>query len=282
MPFPSNEVLGQSPRPVPLVLVIGGLSPSGAGLQADIETCRAFGCHPLPVATAVTVQSTRGLMRAVPLNAEDVRDQLLKIIDDVAPIASCKVGMVPNAEIATVLREVLAALPESATRVVDPVLAASAGGALTNEALQSMLPSLILSQADVIKPNQQEACRLADTDDPRIAGERLSRLGRCRYALLTGADTDLGSNVVTHTLYRDGALYAEYTWPRRPGAFHGTGCTLSSAIASCRALGQTMERAVASAQDFTWQAVRYARDIGGAQLIPERDSNHARRWLQDA
>jgi len=258
------------------VLVIGGLDPSGAGLQADIETCAAMGCHALPVATAVTIQNTRGLKRFVPLSTEDVRDQIQEILSDVGTLSACKIGMVPNVEVGTALSALLATFPAAVPVFLDPVLAASAGGDLTSPALPLALPALLLPYVTLIKPNLGEACRLAGTEDTDAAGRMLSHQGNCRYALLTGADTSDGTSLVHHYLYRDGTLYSEYVWSRLDGDFHGTGCTLTTAIAAQSALGESLERAVARALGYVWRTIQSARSIGATQSIPNRFAEWAR------
>lgn len=261
---------------VPPVLVVGGLDPSGAGLQADIETCLALGCHALPVATAITVQTTRGLERVIALGASDIREQICRLLMDVGEVAACKIGMVPEIDIAAMLVEVLDELPAETAIILDPVMAASAGGALMSPALVDTYATRLLPRATLVKPNVGEALRLSGASDRATAGRILSQADRCRYALLTGTDTaeDAYSR---HYLYREGVLFAEYAWPLLEGRYHGTGCTLSSAIAANCALGDPPERAVAKGLAYTWRTVRAAKSIGGAQCIPHRLADRAGR-----
>ena len=254
----------------PLVLVFGGLDPSGAGLQADIETCLSLGCHALPIATGITVQNTRGLSRIIALKPADIIDQVRYLMAGIGHVASCKIGMLPDVEIAQAVAEALNLLPSETTVILDPVMSASAGGTLMTDGPVRVLPAVLLRISSLIKPNYQEARRLVGATDLDEIGRSLSGNGsKCRYALLTGTDEAANSNS-RHYLYRDGAVFAEYRWPVHPGAYHGTGCTLATAIAAFCARGETMECAIGAAQSYTERTVRSAISIGGAQKIPNR------------
>ncbi|MGE3389231.1 MAG: hydroxymethylpyrimidine/phosphomethylpyrimidine kinase [Gammaproteobacteria bacterium] len=257
----------------PKVLVLGGLDPSGAGLQADIETCLALGCHAMPIATAVTVQNTRGLANVVEIPADQVVTQIRHLVADVQAVAACKIGAVPSLEMAIALRDLLLNWENRPTVILDPVLGASAGGSLMTPDLVRVFSSVLLPLASLVKPNAIEAIEFAGEHEPLSAGARLSTLTIGGYALLTGTDTSCDAQV-THHLFRNGSLFAEFTWPRLSGSYHGTGCTLTSAIAALTARGYGMESAVARALAYTYQTVRAAHSVGGAQLIPSRLVNY--------
>lgn len=258
----------------PLVLVFGGLDPSGAGLQADIETCFALGCHALPIATGLTIQSTRGLERVIPTAPADITAQMNVLLADVGPVAACKIGMLPSLEVALLLGELLACLPAEAPVILDPVMMASAGGTLMAPSLQARLPPELLARTTLIKPNLGEALRLTGAGTAAEAGARLcGEKPLPSHALITGGDAPMDGYVL-HQLFRQGQWHAEFRSPHLTGHFHGTGCTLSSAIAARCALGAPLESAVGEALEFTANSVRQAYSIGGAQGIPER-----RAWL---
>jgi hydroxymethylpyrimidine/phosphomethylpyrimidine kinase len=257
----------------PLVLVIGGLDPSGAGLQADIETCFALGCHALPVATGLTIQNTRGLARVIPASGADLLGQLEHLLADVGPVAACKIGMLPSADAALAIGKIVSNLPASAAVILDPVMTASAGGTLMLPSLQDCLPQELLARTTLIKPNLHEARRLTGAETAEEAGMRLcGEAPLPPYALVTGGDAP-EKGQVRHLLYRRGRRCAEFSSPHINGLFHGTGCTLSSAIAAGCARGIPLESAVGMALEYTWGSVRHAFPIGGAQAIPDR------RWF---
>ncbi len=269
LPNVTTPIIENTAR-VPLILTIGGVDPSGAGLQADIETCLALGCHALPITTAITVQNTRGLRRIIALSREDIRDQANYLLDDVGPIAACKIGMLPSLDSALAVAEMLDRLPSTTPVIIDPVITTSTGGRLMDSALEEALETLIFPKVTLIKPNFSEARALTGQPELDRAGRLLSSsTAKCRYALLTGADQG-ASGSLRHLLYRDGELFSEYAWPLFMGQYHGTGCTLSSALAAFSAQGVTTERAVSLAQAYTWRAVRAAKSVGGAQAIPHR------------
>ncbi len=248
-----------------LVLVIGGLDPSGAGLQADIETCFSLGTHALPVASAVTVQNTAGMLKAIPVSPGDVHDQIRTILSDCAPVAACKIGMLAGLETAEAVAEALDQLPHHTPVILDPVLRATSGARLMEEALRANWPRRLLERVTLAKPNRAEARAMSWVNERGPCGSGLIP----EYLLVTGTDDATGSEA-SHQLFREERLCREFILPVLPGSFHGTGCTLTSAIASFCALGLAMPEAVAAALDYTWQSVREGYSIGGKQSMPER------------
>ncbi len=264
---------GQATLRRPLVLVLGGLDPSGAGLQADIETCFALGCHALPIATGLTIQNMRGLQRVIPVSGTDLMEQIEVLLTDAGPVAACKIGMLPSEESALCVGRALAKLPAGLPVILDPVMTASAGGTLMAPALTDCLPQELLVRTTLIKPNLREAIRLTGADSAEEAAAKLSGEPPLpMYALVTGGDTPHAGNV-RHLLYKRGLYFTEFSSPHVEGLFHGTGCTLSSAIAAGCALGMSPESAVGMALKYTCGGVHHAFSIGGAQSIPDR------RWF---
>lgn len=262
---PQNPIRALPHRP--LVIVIGGLDPSGAGLQADIETCAALGVHALPITTAVTIQNTARVGRIIPLAANDVFEQITHLIHDIATPAACKIGMLPNATVIEAVGAALRTLPPTVPIVLDPVMGASSGAAFTDDETLAALRRL-LPQVALVKPNSAEAQRLAQSASLASAAQFLAQSG-CRYVLLSGTD-DARDGRARHVLYRDGIEYAAYAWPLLGGLYHGTGCTLTTAIAAFVALDYSVEAAVAAAQNYTWRTLVNAYSIGAHQAIPAR------------
>ena len=243
----------------PIVLTFAASDPTGgAGLQADILTLAALGCHPLSVLTGVTVQDTSGVELLEPLGAQLVERQARRVLAE-SNIAAFKIGVVASAEnahaIAGIVRE-HAQVP----LVLDPVLASGRGDPLASEAVLKALLQSLVPAATVVTPNTLEAERLGGVP-------RLLELG-CRYVLLTG--THEASGEVTNRLYDARGLVREDRWQRLPGSYHGSGCTLASALAARLAKGDDVPTAAHAAQEFTWRALAAAFRSGTGQSTPNR------------
>ena len=257
----------------PVVLCFGATDPSGgAGLQADILTIASMGCHALSVVTAVTVQDTGGVDDVLPIDAEWVADQARVVLEDM-PVVAFKIGLLGSVENIAAIAEVISDYPDIPL-VFDPVLASGRGDELANEDMLDALRELLLPQTTILTPNSIEARRLIqdednDEDNPDLAecAKRIMRLG-CEYVLVTG--THEHTPKVINTLYGERGLLRSDSWARLPGIYHGSGCTLASAIAALLANGLSMEEAVKEAQEYTWQALQYGFRPGMGQHIPDR------------
>lgn len=259
----------------PTVLTFAATDPSsGAGLQADLLALASIGCHPLSVVTAITVQDTVGVENVVALDPDLINEQARTILEDMQ-ISAFKLGMLGSVENIAVIAEIVADYPD-VPLLIDPVLSSGRGDELANEAMQEAMIDLLFPQATLITPNSLEARRLAyaidDSDDLENASmdevvERLLALGP-EYVLVTG--THERSPQVINNLYGSQKLLRSYACERLPGSYHGSGCTLTSAIAACIAHGLGMEEAIAEAQEYTWQSLRHAFRPGMGQFIPDR------------
>ncbi|RFC31428.1 MAG: hydroxymethylpyrimidine/phosphomethylpyrimidine kinase [Candidatus Nitrotoga sp. MKT] len=257
----------------PIVLAFGATDPSGgAGLQADILTIASMGCHPLSVVTAVTVQDTSGVDDILPIDAEWVSDQARAVLEDM-PVAAFKIGLLGSVENIAAIAEVISDYPDIPL-VFDPVLASGRGDELADEDMLDALRELLLPQTTILTPNSIEARRLIqdednDEDNPDLAecAKRIVQLG-CEYVLVTG--THEHTPKVINTLYGENGVIRSDSWTRLPGIYHGSGCTLASAIASLLANGLPINEAVKEAQEFTWKALQYAFRPGMGQHIPDR------------
>jgi len=253
----------------PVVLVFAASDPtSGAGLQADLLTLASFGCHPLSVLTGVTVQDTRGVESLLAIEPALVERQARRVLEDI-PVAAFKLGVLGSAGNARIIAALLAEQPHTPV-VLDPVLASGRGDALADAAIIDVLRGALLLHTTVLTPNSLEARRLAgaapDAALPACARE-LTNLG-CKYVLVTGTHED-GAQVI-NTLYDARGMVQEDRWPRLPGSYHGSGCTLASAIAALLAKGETAERAVQRAQEYTWKSLAAGFSPGHGQAIPDR------------
>jgi hydroxymethylpyrimidine/phosphomethylpyrimidine kinase len=257
----------------PIVLTFAATDPSGgAGMQADILTIASMGCHPLSVVTAITVQDSSGVDDVHPMDAEWVIDQARTVLEDM-PVAAFKIGLLGSVDNITAIAEVISDYPD-VPLVFDPVLASGRGDELANEDMLSALRELLLPQTTILTPNSMEARRLIvdednEQDDPNLneCAKRIIQLG-CEYVLITG--THEHTPKVINTLYGERGLVRSDNWPRLPGIYHGSGCTLASAIAALLANGLPMEEAVREAQEYTWEALKYGFRPGMGQHIPDR------------
>ncbi|MEO1766462.1 bifunctional hydroxymethylpyrimidine kinase/phosphomethylpyrimidine kinase [Thiobacter aerophilum] len=266
--------------PPPMVLTFAASDPtSGAGIQADILTLAAMGCHPLTALTAVTVQDTAGVDALLPLDAEWVADQARAVLEDM-PVAAFKIGLVGSVENIAAIAEVVSDYPDIPL-ILDPVLASGRGDELVTEDMIAALLDMLVSQTTVLTPNSLEARRLAsdeanEDDQPSLeeCAARLIAMG-CEYVLITGTH-EPGPEVV-NTLYGESGVLARDRWPRLPGSYHGSGCTLASAIAAAIAQGADIVSAVRDAQEFTWYSLKQGFRPGMGQYLPDRLF-----WARDA
>ncbi len=259
----------------PVVLTFAGTDPtSGAGLQADILTLSSIGCHPASVVTAITVQDTLGVDNIMVFDAEWVEEQARAVLEDMT-VSVFKIGMLGSVENIAVIAEVLADYPDIPL-IMDTVLTSGRGDELSTEEMQEAMIDLLLPQATLITPNSIEARRLAFMDDSDGGEEnaplddtarRLLAAG-CEHVLITG--THERTHDVTNTLYSQSGNVRSWQWDRLLGSYHGSGCTLTSAIAACMAHGLSMEEAVAEAQEYTWTTLKSAFRPGMGQYIPDR------------
>jgi len=255
----------------PIVLAFAATDPSGgAGLQADVLTLASMGCHPLTVVTAVTIQDTMGIEEIMALDAEWVADQARCVLEDM-PVTAIKIGVIGSIENITAIAEVVSDYPE-VPLVLDPVLASGRGDELATDEMISALRELLIPQTTIITPNSIEARRLVQEDgeddlDLAECASRLLALG-CEYVLITG--THENTTQVMNTLYSQEGVVRTDSWERLPGSYHGSGCTLASAIAATIANGLNISDAVKDAQEYTWQTLKAAFRPGMGQHIPDR------------
>ena len=255
----------------PLVMTFAASDPSGgAGIQADILTLASMGCHPLSVLTAITVQDTRGVEAVLALDAEWVADQARCLLEDM-PVDAFKLGVLGSVESIAAIAEILSDYPDVPV-ILDPIQASGRGDELATDDMARAVRELLLPQTTILTPNSMEARRLAETDDddePSLAAcaERLLNMG-VEYVLITG--THEPTPQVVNTLYGAGGVVRSDTWQRLPGSYHGSGCTLASAVAAMLASGLEIPEAVREAQDYTWHTLKRAYRPGMGQFLPDR------------
>ena len=243
----------------PIVLTFAASDPTGgAGLQADLLTLAALGCHPLSVLTGLTVQDTTGVEHLETIAADLVTRQASRVLAE-TKVAAFKVGVLGSAENVRAVAAIAAAHAQIPL-VLDPVLASGRGDPLASDGVLQTLLELLVPRATVVTPNTIEAAQLG-------GAKRLLELG-CRYVLVTG--THEAGAEVSNKLYDSGGLVREDKWRRLPGSYHGSGCTLASAIAAQLAKGREVPEAARAAQEFTWQALAAGFRTGAGQSLPNR------------
>ncbi len=251
------------------VLVFAGLDPSGgAGIQADIQAISAAGVHTLPIVTALTVQDNEHVQAVHPVDAGLLRAQASMLVDAGITISGVKIGIVGSAANAQAIAGVIEGLRQrhpDLPVVLDPVLASGHGDTLTRgDAVAALAPLRRL--ATVITPNLPEAtalCARAESDDDRAQ----ALLDDAPHVLLKGGHGE-GDAVINRWYWRGGRR--DWQWPRLPGGFHGSGCTLASALAARLAAGKAMAVAMDDAQQWVQHALASAYSIAAGQAIPNR------------
>lgn len=234
-------------------------------------TLASLGCHPLSTLTAVTVQDTVGVQNVQAVSADLVEQQARAVLEDM-PVAAFKIGMLGSVENVLAVAEIVSDYPETPL-IFDPVLASGRGDELSGEDVISAIREMLLPQTTLLTPNAPEARRLAENDEDEgepsidVCAQRLIEMG-AQYVLITG--THENTPQVVNTLYGAEGVIRRDEWERLPGSYHGSGCTLASAIAGCIAGGASMEDAVRDAQDYTWQALAAGFRAGMGQFIPDR------------
>jgi hydroxymethylpyrimidine/phosphomethylpyrimidine kinase len=260
-------------QPPPIVLSFSANDSSGgAGIQADILTLASMGCHPLSVITAVTVQDTVGVDDVMALDPGWVADQARAVLEDM-PVHVFKIGMLGSVEIIAAIAEIVSDYPDIPI-VLDPVLSSGRGEELASEDMISAMRELLLPQTTIITPNSMEARRLAQDEaedfdelDLGQCGGRILHMG-CEYVLITGAHEN--TRQVTNTLYTASGIVRSDVWQRLTGSYHGSGCTLASAIAATLANGLPVSDGVYEAQEYTWQTLKAGFHPGMGQYLPDR------------
>jgi hydroxymethylpyrimidine/phosphomethylpyrimidine kinase len=247
----------------PVALTIAGSdSGGGAGIQADLRTFHQFGVYGTSVVTAITAQNTVGVTAVEPVSVETVRAQLAAVRDDLPPSA-LKSGMLFGTGIIEAVAEGIDGLPET-PYVLDPVMISTSGHRLIDEDAQAALLAHLVPRAAVVTPNLHECAVLTglsieSIDDMKNAAERLVLAGANAVLLKGGhlpgdevADLLVGPGI--ERLWRRPRLSTPHT--------HGTGCTLSAAIAAGLAKGRALEQATCDALGFLVRAIETAPGLG--------------------
>jgi hydroxymethylpyrimidine/phosphomethylpyrimidine kinase len=258
--------------------IAGSDSSGGAGIQADLKTFTAFGVYGASVITALTAQNTRGVQGIHPVPAAFVAQQLDSVLSDLA-VGAIKTGMLANAAIVEAVASMLGSAP-SKPLVVDPVMVATSGDVLLAPEAVGALKQRLLPLATLVTPNLAEAALLLGDkeagDEPEMVGQaRALRAAGCRAVLIKGGH---GAGEAAVDILVDAAGVERFVRPRiaTPHS-HGTGCTLSAAIAALLACGVALSEAVGRAKAFVWHGLQHGRELGVGHGRGPIDHLHALR-----
>lgn len=249
----------QSP---PIVLTIAGFDPSsGAGITADIKTIAAHGCYGVAAITALTVQSTQGVLRVSPVDPTILRESLNEIVSDVQ-VAAVRVGMLSSVPVAMEVADFL-----KQTRpphiVLDTIITSTSGAKLLADDAVQIVVEKLFPLAEVITPNAQEAAALTGmqvefVDDMKDVAKKLNEMG-APSVVITGGHLDKATDVLR---MRHGDFQVFKSDRQDSTSTHGTGCAFSAAIASHLALGRALPEAVLLAKAYVAAAIANAYPIG--------------------
>lgn len=246
-----------------VVLSIAGYDPSsGAGITADIKTIAAHGCYGVTCITALTVQSTQGVRRVVPVSGKVIADTLNELAADFE-IAAVKIGMLASADAAKAVAAFLQR-HRFKTVVLDPVLLSSSGARLLSRGGVKALREQLLKLANVITPNIDEAAalsglRVREAADLPSAAACLHKLG-ARNVIITGGHLDPPSDFLSMDF---GARTKIFTGKKiSTRSTHGTGCAFSTALACNLAAGHDLVHATAAARAYVRAALQKAAPLG--------------------
>ncbi|MCC8039045.1 MAG: bifunctional hydroxymethylpyrimidine kinase/phosphomethylpyrimidine kinase [Bacteroidales bacterium] len=242
------------------VLTIAGSDPSGgAGVQADLKTFMAHGCYGMSVITAVTAQNTQGVRCFEAVSPQLVIGQLTAVLEDIRPKA-IKTGMLPDAETILLIAAILRQFPEIPL-VVDPVLVATSGDALSKDGSKKAFAKHLFPLATLITPNVAEAEVFTGNTQPEKQAVAFHKMG-ARNVLLKGGDSTNDKMKTDVLSLNYGEAVTSLCAPAVTSVnTHGTGCTLSAAIACRLALGDTIQQAVTQAKNYITEAIRRAKDV---------------------
>ena len=243
--------------------IAGSDSSGGAGIQADLKTFSALGVYGASVITALTAQNTQGVRGVELATPAFVAQQIAAVMDDL-DVDAIKTGMLANAAIVRAVVETLDRSPPRSL-VVDPVMVATSGDVLLADDAIDTIISALLPRATLVTPNLPEAARLlgeAVAQDEANAvrqGHALARKG-CRTILVKGGH---GQGDTAVDILVSGDTVTRFERPRIDTPHtHGTGCTLSAAIAAHMARGNALEDAVALGKTYVWEALAAGRTLG--------------------
>lgn len=241
--------------------IAGSDSSGGAGIQADLKTMTVNGVYAMSVITALTAQNTQGVSGILDVSPEFITSQMDAVFTDIYPDA-IKIGMVSSPEIVEAIAKSLEKY-EAKNIVLDPVMVATSGAVLLKEEAMDSLINRLIPLADVITPNIPEGeilagMKIENEDDMKKAAEIIGEKYNCAVLLKGGHKV----NDANDLLYRKGDFKWFLSERIDNNNTHGTGCTLSSAIAANLAKGEDLDQAIKNAKEYLTGALRAGLNLG--------------------
>ncbi len=255
----------------PVVLCLSGHDPSGgAGIAADIETCQAMGVQPATVVTALTIQDTQQVKKVIPVESVLVKDQALTLLADM-DIAAIKIGLLGSLNNIEVIHDILrqySGIPV----ILDPVIRSGSGTSLIENTMLLAFSDLLFPLTYILTPNSREAHWLAPESDTLDACAQELMDDGCEHVLITGTH-EISPDVI-NSWYSQHRKCQTYHWPRLAHDYHGSGCTLASALAALVARDMPLSQAMQLAQQYTWESLQAGMQLGMGQYHPQRGFWH--------
>jgi hydroxymethylpyrimidine/phosphomethylpyrimidine kinase len=245
------------------ILVISGLDPSGgAGISADIETIHSLNFRALPIITTLTSQNTQTVSLSSPVDIKIIDSQLKSLIEDIK-FDGIKLGLLADKTIMEYLSDFLDQ-HKNIPIVVDPILKSSSGNVFVYEKYSSVYLDDLIPKATIATPNREEFLKL--TRSNKISDGLKNFCSK--YTLITSSvETE---DRLTHQLFNGERLLKEFHFEKLPNIYHGSGCTLASAIACFILEEKDIIRACGAALDYTYQTLLNAEKVGKMQFHPNR------------
>jgi hydroxymethylpyrimidine kinase/phosphomethylpyrimidine kinase len=244
------------------VLTIAGSDCSGgAGIQADLKTMLANGVYGMSVITSLTAQNTTGVKAIENVTTNFLKDQIDSVFEDIVPDA-VKTGMIPSKELVEVIAERMK-FYNVQNLVVDPVMVATSGADLSNDESVKALKEKLIPLSTLVTPNVPEAevlsgMKITTKDDMKNAAEKISKECGCSVLIKGGHSEENADDVLFH----NGEVFVFAMQKIDNENTHGTGCTLSSAIACNLAKGMDVPQAVTRAKEYITEAIAAGLDLG--------------------
>ena len=245
------------------VLLFSGLDPSGAaGVSADIETINQFGITPLPIITTLTVQNTQNVTFLEATNNSLIQAQFKSIKEDI-DFKVVKIGLLGSSSQIKAISKLLINRPDLSI-VLDPIIVSSSDNELSTDSMIEAMRSDLIPLCSLLTPNLSELSSLAPSLNEQSAVASL----KCPWVLVTTSDSSEAE--IEHRLYHHSNLVSKFTYKKLPGNYHGSGCTLSSAISALIATDVSVEDSCRRALDYTYQTLLNAKKLGKMQYHPNR------------
>ena len=246
------------------VLLFSGLDPTGgAGISADIETINQFGISALPIVTTLTAQNTQEV-KLIEVTSQKLIETQFKLLSEDIPFRTVKIGLLGSLDqIKTITR--LLKEKSDLTIIHDPIISSGNEEKLLDDAAIDYMRNELIPMTTILTPNLNELSRLAPGLDEQSAIASLN----CPWILVT--TTDSSEVDIEHRLYHNSKLVEKFSYIKLPDKYHGSGCTLSSAISALIASDVAVNIACRMALDYTYQTLLNAKSLGKMQYHPNRN-----------